>query len=109
MSSRILFFVGSIPDRANNPVNPEDELEDRPIFRAARQLGEWAARRGHTIVASSRSWTTIDFHVMQGVFKFVNEHRNDLPNPIKVQIHKTDAKGSPYLDEEEKYKNIIVF
>jgi hypothetical protein len=59
-----LFFVGGY--------RVDDSL--RPFFRqAALELGYYAAQKGHTIVVGSENESTLDYHVVQGLKKYLNE------------------------------------
>jgi hypothetical protein len=99
-----LLFIGSVPDHVpgtNQAILPEHE----PLFDAASELGYSAAPRGHTLLVGSESPRTIDFYIMQGVFKACAEKRD---REFFVEIHRPEGTSAPYASVPNNLKLIGV-
>jgi hypothetical protein len=87
-----ILFIGSIPDHIPE-TNQQILPEHHPLFEAASELGFAAALRGHTILVGSESPRTIDYYVMQGVFKACSDKPDQ---QFFVEIHRPEGTAAPY-------------
>jgi hypothetical protein len=67
-----ILFMGSI---CTFPRNETRELteEEKPFAQACEQMGYEAAARKHTILISDNHPSSADYHVLNGVLKFIDE------------------------------------
>jgi len=92
-----ILFIGSTAYHVPSQ-NKEPTPDDKKLFSACKELGYYASSRGHTILIGSDSKNTIDFHIMEGVLKFLSEKPN---KKVSVEIHRPEGPKAIYTDVPE--------
>ncbi len=67
-----ILFMGSIPTFERTETRELTEAE-QPFARACEQMGYAAAARQHTILISDNHPSSADYHVLNGILKFIAE------------------------------------
>ena len=83
-----LLFMGSIPTFERTE-SRELSDQERPFARACEQMGYVATSRQHTILISDNHPGIADYHVMNGILKYIGE----VPDRV-AQIQVSRPEGS---------------
>jgi TIR domain len=83
-----ILFMGSIPTFQRTETR-EITDQEQPFARACAQMGYAAAARQHTILISDNHPASADYHVLDGVLKFIG----DAPNQ-KAHVEVNRPEGS---------------
>jgi hypothetical protein len=83
-----VLFMGSIPTFERTETR-ELTGQEQPFAQACKQLGYAAAARQHTILISDNHPASADYHVLNGVLKFIGEAPNR-----KAQLEVNRPEGS---------------